>query len=137
MPREGQSGWIRTVENYVIKIPGGTNAAEFYTDLVPGFIRHLEKAVISATVVATGTSASRVFRVVKGASTVVATATLVLADLSVLGEQQAFTLTEDGSTERFEDADTLTIDTVAAGAVEFTAGEAILTLVWRTKPQQK
>ncbi len=136
MPREGQSGWTRTLENYVIKLPTGTSAAEFVTDLVPGFVRYLESASVTATVVATGSSATRVIRVVKGASTVVATLTLPLADASTLGEQQAMTVNDDSKTNLFEDGDTLTIDTIAAGATAFTAGELIMTLVWRTKAQQ-
>lgn len=139
MPREagGPGAWIRTTEQHVIKIPGGTSAAEFVTDLVPGFVRYLEAAFFTTTVVSTGSGATRALRVLKGAATVVASGTITLAGTSDLGEQTALTVTDDDSTNRFEDADTVTIDSPAAGATAFTAGEGMLTLVWRTRPQQK
>jgi hypothetical protein len=99
-------------------------------------LRYLEAAYFTTTVVATGAGATRTLRVLKGASTVVATGTITLAGMSDLGEQTALTVTDDHNTNRFDDAETLTIDSPAAGAVAFTAGEGMLTLVWRTRPQQ-
>lgn len=138
MPREagGPGAWIRTVENYLINIPAGTGAAEFLTDLVPGFRRFLEVARFTVTTAGVGSGASRTLRVLKGASTVVATGTLTEAGTSDLGEQTGLVVTDDGSTNMFDDGDLLSIDTPAAGAVAFSAGAGILTLVWRTRPQQ-
>lgn len=137
MPREGRSGFIRETLNVVVKIPSGTSAGEILTDYKLGFKAWLEKAVFNTTVAGTGVGANRTLRVVKGTSTVVATGTLTLAGTSDIGEQTALTVTDDDTTNLFEDTDNLTVDLPAAGAVEFTAGEGQLILTFRTRPQQK
>lgn len=135
MPRPAPYGFVRGTFSFPIKIPAGTAAAEFVTDYVAGFTYVIEKVTFHTTVAATGAGASRVFRVVKGASTVVATRTHVLADSSDLGEQQSLTVT--AANAEFSDTDTLTIDTIAAGAVEFTAGEVQCVIQFRQKPQRQ
>ena len=129
------AGWTRVPLGFTVIIPGGTSAGEFVTDADYDFMFEVEKVLSHTTVVATGSGATRVFRVVKNASTVVATATIPLADMSTLGEQTAWTVTDDGATNHFEPGDTLTVDTIASGAVAFTAGEFDLDIILRTKPQ--
>jgi len=129
------AGWTRVPLGFTIVIPGGTSAGEFVTDADYDFMFEVESVIAHTAVVATGSGATRVFRVLKGSATVVATATIALADASVLGEQVVFTVTDDGATNHFEPGDLLTVDTVSAGAVAFTAGQLDLDIILRTKPQ--
>lgn len=130
----GPPGWTRTPFGIYIPIPTGTSAAEWWSVLDLGFMFEVEKAIFSTAVAATGTGATRTLRVLKGASTVVATGTLTLAGMSDLGEQTALTVTDDGKTNHFEPGDLLSVDSPAAGAVEFTAGQGNLCLLLRTRP---
>jgi hypothetical protein len=133
MPRDASYGVQRGAFNFHVPLPSGTGAAEPVTDYVPGFAFTVEKVTFITSVVGTGTSASRTFRVLKGASTVVATATLLLADTTPVGAQKAFTVTSADAT--FDDDDTLTVD-FASGGTAFTAGQGNLVIQYRQKPQR-
>ena len=133
MPRKSWRGVYRVEKNAYVNIPTGTGAAEFVTDWTPGYGFTVESVKGYMALVGAGAGATRVFRVLKGASTVVATATLALADSTPLGKELIFTVTAANAT--FGDADVLTVDTPAAGAVEFTAGKFNLTIVYRQEPQ--
>lgn len=135
MPRYARFGWLRGFLTFRSPIASGTAAEEYVTDVAPGFEFTIEK--VSAVVVTafTGAGATRVFRVLKGASTVVATATIVLADGATKGAVIDVPVTAANAS--FADADTLSIDTIAAGAVSFTAGELMWVIKYRTKPQQQ
>lgn len=137
MPREGRWGWTRTGFGIYIPLPAGTGAVEVVTDAVLGYIAFLEKAWLSVAVAGTGSGASRVINILKGASTVMATRTLVLADTATVGSIVPFTVTDDGGSNMLEDADTLTVEFPTAGAVAFTAGAVNLHLSFRQRPQQK
>jgi hypothetical protein len=137
MPREGRWGWTRTGFGIYIPLPSGTGAVEVVTDAVLGYITFLEKVFATVAVAGTGSGASRVVNVLKGASTVMATHTLVLAEVGTVGAVVPFTVTDDGGTNMLEDADTLTVEFPTAGAVAFTAGAINLYLGFRTRPQQK
>jgi hypothetical protein len=128
------SGWTRTPIGFYIPIPAGTGAVEFLTDLDLDIQYEVEKVVAVVAVASTGSGATRAFRVVKGASTVVASATVTLAATATVGAQVAFTVTDDGQTNHFEPGDLLTLDSPAAGAVAFTAGVLNLALLLRTRP---
>jgi hypothetical protein len=134
MPRLVGLGPIRIEKNIYIPIPAGTGAVEAITDWVAGYRYTIESVKASWQIAATGASASRVFRVVKGASTVVATATILLADGDTVGKEKVFTVTAANAS--FGDADTLTVDFPTAGAVAFTAGAVNLTIVYRQSPQR-
>ena len=135
MPRNGPFGWIRTIENYPIVVASGTSAEEYLTDLVPGFQRILVAAYFISDGSGAGASASRLIRIVKGASTVAASRTLVLANTQTIGLASAFTLSTTASDYQFYDADTLTIDVTAAGT-QFTTLTGTIKMVWKQKPQQ-
>ena len=135
MPRNGPFGWIRTVENLRITVASGTSAEEYLTDLVPGFQRILVAAYFISDGSGAGASASRLIRIVKGASTVAASRTLVLANTQTIGLASAFTLSTTASDYQFYDADTLTIDVTAAGT-QFTTLTGTIKMVWKQKPQQ-
>lgn len=134
MPRNVGLGPLRIEKNIYIPIPTGTAAVEVVTDWVGGFKYTVESVKAYVAVAGTGVGASRVFRVVKGASTVVATATLVLADTATVGAEKVFTVTAADAT--FGDADKLTVDFPTAGAVAYTAGAVNLTIVYRQHPQR-
>lgn len=134
MPRNTPYGFIRGHFNFAFPLPGGTAAAEPITDFLPGFAFTVEKVSFFTQVAATGAGATRVFRVVKNASTVVATTTFTLADGDTVGKQETFTVT--AADAEFDDDDTLTIDTIAAGAVAFTAGEVVCVIQYRQRPQR-
>jgi hypothetical protein len=126
------AGWTRTPINLYFPLPAGTGAVEVITDLVLGYMYEIESAYITTQVAGTGTSASRVINILKGASTVAATYTLLLANTATVGQQVALTVTPANA--HFEETDTLTVEFPTAGAVAFTAGAIILTIVLRTKP---
>lgn len=133
MPRYAGYGAIRGAFNFYLPLPAGTGAAEPVTDYVAGFQYVVEKVTYITQVAGTGASASRTFRVVKGASTVVATATIVLADTDVVGEQKAFTVT--AANADFSDTDLLTVD-FTAGGTAFTAGAGVIVIQYRQQPQR-
>jgi hypothetical protein len=127
--------WARMPLSIYAPIPAGTGAVEAVTDLVPGFAFQVEKATVAVAVAGTGAGANRTIRVLKGASTVVATGTLTLANAGTVGALVELTVTDDGAANAFEDADVLTVDFPSAGAVAFSAGAIMLILVLRAKPQ--
>ena len=135
MPKRRIYGPVRGIFSHNVILPAGTGSVEVVTDFVPGFEFKIESVKAYTAVAGTGTSASRVFRVVKGASTVVATATLLLADTDTVGKEKAFTVT--AANANFTDADTLTIDFPSAGAVAFTAGQVNLIITYFTYPQKQ
>lgn len=135
MPRFAPYGWVRTHLNIYIPIPGGAAANELVTDFVPGFKFVIEKVSSAVAVVGAGAGATRLFRVIKGASTVVASKTIALADTDTLGERHDWTVVPADAT--FDDADTLTVDTPATGAVAYTAGALNLIIVARVLPQRE
>lgn len=134
MPREANSpGWIRGFLNLYHPIPTGTGAVEIVTDLAPAFRYWIEKVTAIVTVAGTGAGASRTYRVLKGASTVVATRTLVLADTATVGALIPFTVT--AANAEYNDPDVLTVD-FASGGTAFTAGALNLVIQYRARAQQ-
>lgn len=134
MPRDAAYGWVRSALNIYIPIPAGTGAAEIVTDLVPGFRFIVEKVSAFVAVVGAGAGASRTLRVLKGASTVVATGTITLASTDTLGEENVLAVTAADAT--FEDASQLTVD-FASGGTAFTGGALNLVVILRTKAQRE
>jgi hypothetical protein len=134
MPRYAPYGYQRFPLNFYFALPTGTGAVEYVTDWTPGFSFVVEAVTWYTAVAGTGSGASRTFRVLKGASTVVATATLALADTSDVGEAKAFAVT--AADAEFSDTDTLTVD-FASGGTAFTAGAGNLVIRCRALPQRK
>jgi len=135
MPREvSGAGWIRNQLNIYVPLPAGTGAAEIVTDFIPGFHTFIEKVRAYVAIAGTGAGATRTLRVLKGASTVVASATVTLASTDTLGEEQVFTLTD--ADKEFVDASTLTVD-FAAGGTAFTARALNLIVQYRQRMQQQ
>lgn len=130
MPRKALYGVIRGEKNIYVNLAA---AVEVITDWTPGFEFTVESVKAYTAVAGAGASASKTFRVLKGASTVVATKTLVLAETDTLGEQVTFTITPADAT--FSDTDTLTVD-FAAGGTAFSAGAVNMTIVYRQHPQR-
>lgn len=133
MPRTAPYGVIRGTLNFYALLPAGTGAVELITDWAAGFAYTIESVKGYVVVAGTGTSASRTFRVLKGASTVVATATLILADTATVGAEKALTVT--AANAKYGDTDTLTVD-FASGGTAFTAGALAMTIVYRQSPQR-
>lgn len=133
MPREGTNGWSRQEEMYHAPVATGTSAEEYVTDLTLGYTRIYEKVRAIVEVVGTGASASRTFRVIKGASTVVATKTIVLADTTTKGT--VIDIPINLADALFTDTDLLTVD-VAAGGTSFTTLTLQFELLSRSRPQQ-
>lgn len=139
MPRESAgAGFIYVSEQHVLEFPPGTGQVNAIVSLPQNRKAALIGASLYADAVATGAGASRTFNVRKGnaTGTVVATATVVLADLDTLGEVKDIPVTPVGGAE-FLDTDTLSVEWATAGAVAFTAGRFILSLRWRMRLQQR
>ena len=135
MPREtAGAGYIRTPLNVRYPLPTGTGAHEIITDAVLGYGFKVDKVEAFVTVAGTGAGATRTMRLLKGASTVVASATVTLAGTATVGAKIAFTVTDAAS--HFLDTDTLTVD-IASGGTAFTAGEVQLVATLRQRLQQR
>ena len=140
MPRGASvAGYAYTVDDIPIHIiDTGTAAQEWMTDHVGGFARELVSATyVQGSTAGAGAAASRPVRVIKGASTVMASVSLLLASTNAgEGVLTALTMATALTDRRLGDADTLTID-VAASGTQFTTGPAgFLRLVWKSRPQQ-
>jgi len=134
MPRETSgAGWVRGWLNVYIPLPAGTGAAEIATDIIVGHKVTIEAVDVRVAVAGTGAGASRTLRVLKGASTVVATGTVTLAGTDTLGEPVTMTVTPADAT--FLDGDVLTVD-FASGGTAFTAGALNMAIRYRTRVQQ-
>jgi hypothetical protein len=140
MPRESAgAGFIYSKEQYRVPFPAGTGQVTSI-DSLPVFSRcQLASVNIVAAVAATGAGASRTFNVRKGSATgtVIATATVVLADLNALGKVKTITPSATGTATDLLDSDTVTVEWATAGAVAFTAGEFIIELIYRRRLQQR
>jgi len=139
MPRESAgAGFAYAKDQYRVPFPPGTGQVTSL-DQLPVFSGcSLVSVNIIAAVAATGAGASRTFNVRKGSATgtVIATATVVLADLNALGEVKTIAPVATSGTADLIDSDTVTVEWAAAGAVAFTAGEFIIELVTRRRLQQ-
>lgn len=135
MPRKAIYGFHRGQFNIYVPLPAGTGLVESVTDMVPGFDFVVEKVTAHVAIAGTGAGATRVLNILKGASTVVATATVTLADTATVGVLKAFTTT--AANAKFLDADTLSVEWPTAGAVAFTAGAIVLTVHYRSLPQRE
>jgi hypothetical protein len=140
MPNEAAgAGWIYAADQYRVPFPPGTGQVNAVLSKPVGFRQTLMGVRIIAAAVAAGGGASRTFNVRKGSATgiVIATATVVLADLDALGEVKVIPVTGVGADIEFLDGDTLSIEWATAGAVAFTAGEFIVEIATRKRVQQR
>lgn len=133
MPRKAPYGVTRHQLPVYVPLPAGTTAAEIVTDWVGGFTYTLESAKAYVAVAGAGAGATRTFRVLKGASTVVATGAATEAGTATLGAEIVLTVTAANAT--FSDTDTLTVD-FDAGGTAFTAGALNLVLTVRQDSQR-
>jgi hypothetical protein len=132
MPRKAPYGVHRGFIAVAVDLLTGTSAREFLTDLVPGFTLTVEKVSYVCNIIHTG-SGSQTIRVVKGASTVVASKIVVLADTGTAGLVVDMPVTAADAT--FSDTDTLTVDMTASGTA-FTTGTATVLIRYRANPQR-
>lgn len=133
MPRKAIYGVLRGHLPIYVPLPAGTGAAEIVTDLEPGAELTVETVKAYVAIAGAGAGATRTIRVLKGASTVVATGTVTLAGTATLGTELNLTVT--AADARFTDADVLTVD-FAAGGTAFTAGALNLVIGYRQHPQR-
>lgn len=133
MPRKAIGGVQRVPLNHYVPIPTGTGAVENITDWTPGFGFTVESVKAVVAVVGAGAGATRTFRVLKGASTVVASGTITLAGTTPVGV--VIDLPVTAANAEFSDTDTLTVDW-ASGGTAFTAGALNLVIVLRQHPQK-
>jgi hypothetical protein len=124
MPRNAPYGFTRDVQVFTIPFPAATGQVTSLLSLPLGFSGTIERVAIYSSVVAAGAGASRTFNVRKGSATgtVMATATVVLADLNAVGTPKVVPVSTVAGAADFVDADTLTIEWATAGAVAFTGG---------------
>lgn len=137
MPKAARFGFTRHTVVVNAPIASGTSLQEWLTDLVLGFGFEVEKVSVAVKVAATGAGATRLFRVVKGASTVVASKTIALADATPIGKVIDLTMASTVGDRSFDDDDTLTVDSPAADSVSFTAGELEFYITYLQRPQAK
>jgi len=138
MPRSAPFGFGRDQVVLTIPFPAGTGQVTSLLSLPLGFAATVEKVSIYSSVAATGAGASRTFNVRKGSATgtVMATATVVLADLSTVGAVKDIPVVAAAGVADFADADTLTIEWATAGAVAYTAGTFHVVVRTRQKAQR-
>ena len=136
MPRFAPYGFARDVINLTIPFPAGTGQVTSLLSLPLGFQGTVEKVSVYSSVAAAGAGASRTFNVRKGTATgtVIATATVVLADLSTVGAVKDVPVT--AANADFTDTDTLTLEWATAGAVAFTGGTFHVVIRVRNKAQR-
>lgn len=138
MPRLAPYGFSRDVQVHTIPFPAGTGQVSSLLSLPLGYAGTVEKVSIYSSIAATGAGASRTFNVRKGnaTGTVMATGTVVLADLSTVGVPKVVAVSTVAGAADFADADTLTIEWATAGAVAFTAGTFHVAITVRSKAQR-
>lgn len=140
MPRFAPYGYCRSIPVLTIPFPAGTGQVTSLLSLPLGFAGEIEKVSVYSSIAATGAGASRTFNIRRGTAsgTVMATATVVLADLSTVGVIKDIPVVAGGMplTASFVDADTLTIEWATAGAVAFTAGTFHVVIRVRDKSQK-
>lgn len=138
MPRLAPYGFSREFIVLTIPFPAGTGQVTSLLSMPLGVQGTVEKVSIYSSVAATGAGASRTLNVRKGIATgtVLATATVVLADLSTPGAIKDVPITAVTLDRDFADADTLTIEWATAGAVAFTAGTFHVIVRYRAKAQK-
>lgn len=137
MPRFATYGHNRGFAVLTIPFPPGTGQVTSLLSVPLGFVGTVEKVSIYSSIVAAGAGASRTFNVRKGSATgaVVATATVVLADLNAIGAAVKDIPVTVANAD-FTDTDTLTIEWATAGAVAYTAGVFHVVVRYRQKPQR-
>ena len=134
MPRGVAIGGVRVEKNLYIPLTH-TGAVEFVTDWTPGYGFTIESVTGYVAIASTSSgSGSRTCRVLKGASTVVATSTITSDGTDTVGEAITFTVTDANAT--FKDTDKLTVD-FATGGTDFTAGYMNLVIVYREYKQSR
>jgi hypothetical protein len=138
MPRSAPYGFSRAINVFTIPFPAGTGQVTSLLSLPLGFAGTVERVAIYSSVAATGAGASRTFNVRKGSATgtVMATATVVLADLSTVGAPKVIPVSAVAGAADFVDADTLTLEWATAGAVAYTAGTFHVCVTTRTRAQR-
>lgn len=134
MPARGVFGLIRIPLTFRINVASGTSAEEYVTDITYGFQFEIWKAWFVASGDGAGAGATRLFRIVKNASTVAASATIALADTQTKGDTTAFTLSTTPSDYHFFDSDTFTVDVTGAGT-QFTTLTGNLHIIALTRAQ--
>lgn len=132
MPRFAPYGFARGQMVFHIPIPGGTTAADLVSAYAPGHQFRLEAITAYVAIVGAGAGASRTLQILKG-STVIASATVTLANTGTLGAAISVPITGDPS---FSDSDTLTIR-FASGGTAFTAGALNLVMRARQRLQRE
>jgi hypothetical protein len=130
------AGWLRGLVIAVKAIVAtGAGAEEYLTDFVPGYQGVITKVSSIVLVAGTGVGATRLFRLLKGTSTVVASKTIALADVAAQGTVIDWALSTTPENLAFGDTDTLSLDVTAAGT-EFTALTMNVLVQARQRPQQ-
>jgi hypothetical protein len=127
------AGWTRQFLSLSLPFPAGTGSIEPVTDWDLGIHYTVEAASFQVRTAFTGSGATRVLRVLKGASTVVASKTIALADVGTIGTVIALTVVPADA--NFEPGNLLTVEWDDDGAVAYTAGAGELILTLRSKPQ--
>lgn len=142
MPREAGPSFIR-VQIPLLAAPAltgiadGTGAITLIDSLPLGYVLTFEKLRFISGSIATGASATQVFKLRKGGATgtVIATLTLNLADVNAVGKfKEASVAAADGNIARLIDTDTISL-TRDAGGTAFTKFEGVFIAIARQKPQ--
>jgi len=136
MPRFTPHGFVRKQLSLgAIAVAAGTGAQAIVTSLPITSRCTIERFDLIPTVAATGGGASRVLNVRRGSGsgTVVATGTLLLADLNAIAVPKGYAANTSGAD--FVEGDTLSIQ-IDSGGTSMTAGTFIVVLTFREMPQR-
>jgi hypothetical protein len=138
MPRFAPYGYSRDIAVHTVPFPAGTGQVTSLLSLPLGFAGTVERVAIYSSVAAAGAGASRTLNIRKGSATgtVMATATVVLADLSTVGAPKVVPVSTVAGAADFADADTLTIEWATAGAVAYTGGTFHVAVTVRQRAQR-
>lgn len=113
--------------SFHVVLPSGTSAADLVTGYVPGYRGRVVGWQYIADVAATGTSATRSFNLEIGTADVAGSATTIaLADINAAGKVKICAKPTAGNV--FSETDTISIESPADGATEFTAGAGTFVL---------
>jgi hypothetical protein len=140
MPRPAPYGYSRSTLALTIPFTGFLSVAtqvNLVLSKLLGFKAELEKVELVTTVVGTGAGATRLINIRKGSATgtVVGTITPTLANQGVLGVVLTGAVVTAGAANKFDDADTVTVELPAAGTA-FSAGGGDLILTFRQLHQR-
>jgi hypothetical protein len=138
MPKQTPFGAIRDIVAFTVPAAqlAGTSATVIALSVPLGFSFEIESVSVVATTALAGGGGTRTITVRKGnaSGTAVATLACTVAALGTSGNSAAMVVTKTSQTNRYGDADTMSV-TVDSGGTAITSGQLDLLIVLKERPQ--